>query len=102
MQRVSALLPAWERNRAASLSDTKPKGLTKVWGWADKLASPRGLSITTTNAAAPSAGSKVGREVYWPTTLDRECDKAARILKSFCSTHWCLPHAYMIPTYAAL
>lgn len=24
------------------------------------------------------------RETYWPTTLDKECDKAARILKSFC------------------
>jgi len=29
--------------------------------------------------------NKIGSEAFWPTTLDKECDKAARILKSFCS-----------------
>lgn len=92
MQRVSALLPAWERSKiqttttttatptaATAPSDGRPRALTKVWGWADKLAGTRRLSTTNT------VGPKVGREVYWPTTLDRECEKAARILKSFCS-----------------
>jgi hypothetical protein len=29
--------------------------------------------------------NKIGSEAFWPTTLDIESDKAARILKSFCS-----------------
>lgn len=28
--------------------------------------------------------NKLGSEAFWPTTLDKESDKAARILKSFC------------------
>ena len=28
--------------------------------------------------------NKLGSEAFWPTTLDKECDKAARILRSFC------------------
>jgi hypothetical protein len=30
--------------------------------------------------------NKLGAEAFWPTTLDKESDKAARILRSFCST----------------
>jgi hypothetical protein len=29
--------------------------------------------------------NKIGSEAFWPTTLDKESNKAARILKSFCS-----------------
>lgn len=32
-----------------------------------------------------STTSKVKKEAFWPSNLDQECDKAARILKSFCS-----------------
>lgn len=28
--------------------------------------------------------NKLGSEAFWPSSLDHECDKAARILKSFC------------------
>lgn len=28
--------------------------------------------------------NKLGAEAFWPTTLDKEADKAARILRSFC------------------
>ncbi|OTA86137.1 hypothetical protein M434DRAFT_399988 [Hypoxylon sp. CO27-5] len=28
--------------------------------------------------------NKLGSEAFWPTSMDKECDKAARILKSFC------------------
>ncbi|ETS77022.1 hypothetical protein PFICI_10896 [Pestalotiopsis fici W106-1] len=28
--------------------------------------------------------NKLGAEAFWPTSMDKECDKAARILKSFC------------------
>ena len=30
------------------------------------------------------ATSKIGAENFWPTSLDRESDKAARTLRSFC------------------
>lgn len=29
--------------------------------------------------------NKLGSEAFWPTSMDKECDKAARILKSFCT-----------------
>lgn len=28
--------------------------------------------------------NKLGAEAFWPTSLDKEADKAARILRSFC------------------
>ncbi|KAM7187674.1 Family of unknown function (DUF500) domain containing protein [Naviculisporaceae sp. PSN 640] len=28
--------------------------------------------------------NKLGSEAFWPSTMDQECDKAARILQSFC------------------
>ncbi|KAF7902187.1 uncharacterized protein EAF01_007485 [Botrytis porri] len=28
--------------------------------------------------------NKIGSEAFWPTGMDKECEKAARILKSFC------------------
>lgn len=30
------------------------------------------------------ATNKLGAEAFWPTSLDKESDKAARILRSFC------------------
>ncbi|KAA8612405.1 hypothetical protein PtrSN002B_003494 [Pyrenophora tritici-repentis] len=50
-------------------------GFDKVYGWVDKLGAP-----------VNRLSNKVGSEAFWPTTLDIESDKAARILKSFCST----------------
>lgn len=41
-------------------------------------------SISTQKTADPPARRHV-KEDYWPTTLDRETEKAARILHSFCS-----------------
>lgn len=32
----------------------------------------------------PLPSNKVTSDFFWPTTLDRECDKAARILRGFC------------------
>ncbi|OCK85528.1 DUF500-domain-containing protein [Lepidopterella palustris CBS 459.81] len=48
-------------------------GFDKVWGALDKLGAP-----------INSLSNKIGSEAFWPTTLDKECDKAARILRSFC------------------
>jgi len=94
MQRVSALLPSWDRSKsnttstnasAAAARRTAPLSLDKVFGWAEKITVP-GSRISISTGSSPYAPpARYGKETYWPTTLDRECDKAARILKSFCS-----------------
>ncbi|KAI9752645.1 MAG: hypothetical protein M4579_005539 [Chaenotheca gracillima] len=58
----------WERTKAGS-----KKGFDKVWSLADKLGAP-----------VNRLSNKLGAEAFWPTTLDKESDKAARILRSFC------------------
>ena len=50
------------------------KSLGRIWTLTDKLSSPPRRRSTT--AAV---------ETLWPTTLDGEAYKAARILRSFCS-----------------
>jgi hypothetical protein len=58
-----------------STAKTQSKqGFDKVYNWVDKLGAP-----------VNRLSNKVGSEAFWPTTLDIESDKAARILKSFCS-----------------
>jgi hypothetical protein len=49
-------------------------GFDKLWSYADKLGAP-----------VNRLSNKLGSEAFWPTTLDKESDKAARILRSFCS-----------------
>ena len=44
-----------------------------MYGLVDKLGAP-----------INKLSNKVGSEAFWPTTLDKESDKAARILRSFC------------------
>ncbi|KAI8953854.1 hypothetical protein F4801DRAFT_535855 [Xylaria longipes] len=81
MQRVSSLLPSWDRNRSSASSYTsshvRKNSVEKVRGWADKIPSSR--------------SSRLAKEAFWPTTLDKECEKAARILKSFCSDGFSTP-----------
>jgi hypothetical protein len=88
MQRVSALLPSWDRPKSIIHNNTAakvPGALDKVRGWAEKIAVPVGSRMSVaTNGTTSAAPARFGRETYWPTTLDKECDKAARILKSFC------------------
>ncbi|KAI6785105.1 SH3 domain-containing protein [Emericellopsis cladophorae] len=47
------------------------------------------INVQTANQRNSNTGSvanvRVQREAFWPATLDAECDKAARILKSFCA-----------------
>lgn len=43
--------------------------------------------------------NKLGSEAFWPSTMDVECDKAARILKSFCSKFPKPKSVKYIPTY---
>ncbi|KAI9882931.1 MAG: hypothetical protein M1823_005317 [Watsoniomyces obsoletus] len=62
---------SWESSKGGSW-----KGLGRFWGLAEKLTSP-------TTSRKPSL-SQPRLESYWPTTLDRESHKAARILRSYC------------------
>lgn len=59
----------WERVKSGSKS-----GFDKGWKALDKLGAP-----------VNRLSNKLGSEAFWPTTLDKESDKAARILRSFCS-----------------
>lgn len=77
---------------------SRPLALDKVFGWAERISTAPGsrISVTTTvpakvaaNHAVPTAEGRYHRENYWPLTLDKEADKAARILKSFCSKSSC-------------
>jgi lipid-binding SYLF domain-containing protein len=66
----------WERTKRYSGSAynkaLKP-GFDKAWKALDKLGAP-----------VNRLSNRVGAEAFWPTSLDKESDKAARILRSFC------------------
>ncbi|KAL9630704.1 MAG: hypothetical protein Q9204_004582 [Flavoplaca sp. TL-2023a] len=61
-------LPSWSQTKT-----TSKQGFDKVYNFVDKLGPP-----------INKLSNKVGSEAFWPTTLDIESDKAARILRSFC------------------
>jgi hypothetical protein len=69
MDKVKSKLPTWETTKTNS-----KKGFDKVYGWVDKLGAP-----------INRFSNRIGSEAFWPTTLDVESYKAARILRSFCS-----------------
>jgi lipid-binding SYLF domain-containing protein len=52
---------AWDRTKTKSMS------------WFEKVGQP-----------VNKLSNKLGAEAFWPTSLDKESDKAARILRSFC------------------
>lgn len=58
----------WERVKTGGKA-----GFDKTWQALDKVGAP-----------VNRLSNKLGAEAFWPTTLDKESDKAARILKSFC------------------
>ncbi|KFA60250.1 hypothetical protein S40285_08071 [Stachybotrys chlorohalonatus IBT 40285] len=68
MDKVKAVLPSWDTTKTQS-----KKGFDKAYGLVDKLGPP-----------INRLSNRVGSEAFWPTTLDKESDKAARILRSFC------------------
>ncbi|RFU27395.1 hypothetical protein B7463_g8930, partial [Scytalidium lignicola] len=61
-------MSAWNKAKAQSKA-----GFDKAWGWSMKLGPP--INKLT---------NKIGSEAFFPMTIDKESDKAARILKSFC------------------
>ncbi|KAF2677107.1 DUF500-domain-containing protein [Lentithecium fluviatile CBS 122367] len=58
---------------AKAKSGKAKAGFDKIYSLVDKLGPP-----------VNRLSNKLGSEAFWPTTLDKESDKAARILKSFC------------------
>lgn len=68
MQKVTSMLPSWDKTKSGGKA-----GFDKVWKGLDKLGAP-----------INRFSNKIGSEAFWPTTLDKESDKAARILKTFC------------------
>lgn len=58
----------WQRVKTGGKS-----GFDKAYGVVDKLGKP-----------VNRLSNKLGSEAFWPTTLDKESDKAACILRSFC------------------
>jgi hypothetical protein len=113
MQRVSSLLPSWDRRISGSgsgsgslpnnananahhaNSTTKPATGGGLFGWSNRSST---TSTNTTNglskinikaanrssSAASIMSARIQREAFWPATLDVESEKAARIIKSFC------------------
>ncbi len=61
-------LPTWSQTKTTSKA-----GFDKAYKVVDKLGAP-----------ISRLSHKVGSESFWPTTLDKEADKAARVLRSFC------------------
>ena len=65
----------WEKTKkySGTAYDKAKPGFDWAWKKVDKLGVP--VNRLT---------NKLGSEAFWPTTLDKESDKAARILRSFC------------------
>ncbi|KAG6036038.1 hypothetical protein E4U41_005825 [Claviceps citrina] len=101
MQRVSAFLPSWDKrssnssapkhhshgggifNWAVRNSISSGHGNNNVMAGSSRSSHPVAKSLARINVAAAN-GDRVHREAFWPSTLDMESLKAARILKSFC------------------
>jgi len=69
----------WEKTKHGSKA-TFDKG----WAAFEKLGGP-----------VNKLTNKIGSEAFWPQAMDKECDKAARILKSFCSTPFSHSHVLL-------
>ncbi|EEY18265.1 LAS seventeen-binding protein [Verticillium alfalfae VaMs.102] len=82
MQRVSALLPSWGDRRKSNTSTSAKASIERLSSSSDKRPKPLQRLSTT---------SRIAREDFWPATLDHECDRSARILKSFCSDGYLAP-----------
>ncbi|KAG5957615.1 hypothetical protein E4U58_005750 [Claviceps cyperi] len=100
MQRVSAFLPSWDKRSSNSSAPKHHPSGGFIFNWAARNSISIGNGTNTTpgpsrpgQSAAKSLarinvsaanGQKVQREAFWPSSLDMESLKAARILKSFC------------------
>ncbi|KAI5463303.1 hypothetical protein BGZ63DRAFT_188826 [Mariannaea sp. PMI_226] len=98
MQRVSAFLPTWDKRTSGSSSRTG------IFSWGSNRSStgntavPSSSALAKINTTAANANarfslgsSQMQREAFWPAGLDVECEKAARILKSFSTDGYLAP-----------
>lgn len=72
----------------SSLSNASMDGKSSTWTSSKtSMGLSRKLYEWGVKASVPinKLTNKLGSEAFWPSTMDKECDKAARILKSFCS-----------------
>ncbi|RGP80415.1 hypothetical protein FLONG3_1424, partial [Fusarium longipes] len=88
MQRVSAFLPSWDKRSSNTRSG--------LFGWSSNRSSAsisvaNSNSLSRINTTAANVNGRVQREAFWPATLDLECEKAARILKSFSTDGYLVP-----------
>ncbi|KAM0344205.1 hypothetical protein ACHAPU_007731 [Fusarium lateritium] len=87
MQRVSSFLPSWDKRSSNSRAG--------LFGWSSNRSSTVSVanpnSLSRINTLAANASGRVQREAFWPATLDLECEKAARILKSFSTDGYLVP-----------
>jgi lipid-binding SYLF domain-containing protein len=67
----------WEKTKSFS-----KKGFDKAWNTVDKLGGP-----------VNRLSNRLGAEAFWPMTIDKESDKAARILRSFCTDGFYAPES---------
>ncbi|KAG6111260.1 hypothetical protein E4U31_004770 [Claviceps sp. LM219 group G6] len=100
MQRVSAFLPSWDKRSSNSSAPKHHSSGGFIFNWAARNSisisngtnttpgpSRPGQSVAKSLArinVSAANGHKVQREAFWPSSLDMESLKAARILKSFC------------------
>lgn len=69
------------------INSSKPTFKERLYQWSTKAGVP--INKVT---------NRLGSEAFWPSTMDIECDKAARILKSFCSNVSPL-FSFLFPSY---
>lgn len=132
MQRVSSLLPSWDKRASTPGSSTQngsgsgpvppavgppPAVGGGFFAWSKRSSSASAASsifnrfsyndasnaksntangngaianrhstqtVANNRDSVRSIQTRIQREAFWPATLDLECDKAARIIKSFC------------------
>lgn len=70
---------AWEKTKTGGKA-----AFDKGWAAFEKLGGP-----------VNKLTNKIGSEAFWPTGMEKECDKAARILKSFCSMYFSCSMIYL-------
>ncbi|KAF7716496.1 Uncharacterized protein PECH_003904 [Penicillium ucsense] len=70
-------MSAWEKTKRFS-----KKGFDKAWDTVDKLGAP-----------VNRLSNRLGAEAFWPMSIDKESDKAARILRSFCKDGFYAPES---------
>ncbi|OLN87264.1 SH3 domain-containing protein PJ696.02-like protein 2 [Colletotrichum chlorophyti] len=73
--------PATAQSAAAAAAATDPNHPQKQHrGWGERLSQIGMKAAVPINALA----NKMGSQSFLPTTMDKECEKAAKILRSFC------------------